>query len=331
MILREGMNVRVVSLPTEHDPDSFAQSHTAAEVSAYIRDNEEDFLTYKARLLLKESRNDPIKKAEMISDMVESITQIPDQIKRTVFIKECAMIMDIDDSVLFSEVARKRATTTGDRQTEEFIRKQQSQIRREEQNESRHIPISGEAGSSIVALECELLKYLLKAGHRSIEFKEGREMISCNIASLIFSELDDTSISFSDSCYNTMLNIYRSKWAELGEGIEVPTSAFLESDNSEVCNRTVDILTSDDNYIPSQIWSQREIHVDSEEELLTAGVPKAVMLYKSKILETTINALHVQLEDSNLSEDEQLEIIQHLSLLNQGKVLIANKLQRLIL
>ncbi len=331
MILREGMNVRVVSLPTEHDPDSFAQSHSAAEVSAYIRENEEDFLTYKAKLLLSESRNDPIKKAEMIANMVESITQIPDQIKRTVFIKECAMIMDIDESVLFSEVARKRATTTGDRQAEEFIRSQsriqQASVERAKVEQSG----SAEAGSSVAALESELLKYLLRSGHRSIEFREGREMISCNIASLIFAELDEGSINFSDKCNNEMLKIYRQRWSELGEGIEVPTSAFLECDNSDICNRTVDILTADDNYIASQIWSQRDIHVDSEEELLTAGVPKAVMLYKSKILEATINALNLQLTDSSLSEDEQLKIIESLSKLNRGKVLIANKLQRLIL
>ncbi len=330
MILREGMNVRVVSLPPEHDPDSFAQSHTAAEVSAYIRENEEDFLTYKARLLLKESRNDPIKRAEMIGDMVESITQIPDQIKRTVFIKECSMIMDIDESVLFSEVARKRATSAGDKQTEEFIRNQ-TRIKRTEQGRVTDTEAVGEAGSSVVALEYELLKYLLKAGHRNIEFREGSEMISCNIASLIFSELDDTDIEFNDPIYNAMLNIYRHRWAELGEGVEVPTSTFLESDTPEICNRTVDILTSDDNYIASQIWQQRDIHVDSEEELLTAGVPKAVMLYKSKILESTINSLHEELCNSALSEDEQLEIIERLSLLNRGKVQIANKLQRLIL
>ncbi len=331
MILREGMNVRVVSLPPEHDPDSFAQAHSAEEVSSYIRENEEDFLTYKARLLLRESQNDPIKKAEMISDMVESITQIPDQIKRTVFIKECAMIMDIDDSVLFSEVARKRATTTGDKQTEEFIRTQTRQMQIEKRQAAGEISGSTEAGSSIVALECEIIKYLLKSGHRNIEFREGSEMVACNVASLIFSELDDTNIEFSDRCYNTILKIYRNRWAELGEGVEVPTSTLLECDDPEVCNRTVDILTSDDNYIASAIWQQRDIHVDSEEELLSAGLPKAVMLYKSKILEATINGLHSQLSDPSLEEDQQLEIIQRLTTMNAAKVIIANKLQRLIL
>ncbi len=331
MILREGMNVRVVALPAEHDPDSFAQAHSATEVSEYIRENEEDFLTYKAKLLLKECRNDPIKRAEMISDMVESITQIPDQIKRTVFIKECAIIMDIDDKVLTSEVARKRATSAGDSESAAFIRSQskiqQYQTRQEEPLTSESV----EAGSTLAALERELLKYLLKSGHRNIEFKEGKEFVSYNIASLIFEELDGDNITFSDEHYNAILEIYRKNWLTSGEGVEVETARFLESDNAEVCNLTVSIITADDNYVPSAIWSQRDIHVDTEEEMLNAGVPKALMLYKSKILERGIKNLCAQLESGDLSEDAQFDVLQQLTKLNAAKVQIANKLQRLIL
>ncbi len=337
MILKEGMNVRIVSLPAEHDPDSFAQAHSAAEVSTYIRDNEEDFLTFKAKLLLKESRNDPIKKAEMIQDMVESITQIPDQIKRSVFIQECSQIMDIDAAILTSEVARKRAISAGDKQTADFIRTQ-TQIQQTQQREQRNLgsinnKIEGsiEAGSSTIALECELIKYLLKFGHRSIEFREGEQIVGCNIATLIFAELDDTQINFNDKCYNAMLDIYRKYWTEHGEGVEVPTALFLESTDPDVCNRTVDILTVDDNYVPSQIWQMKDMHVDSEEEMLNAGVPKAVMLYKSKVLESAIKELRSQLSAEGITEDQELEIIQRLSILNRGKVQIANKLQRLIL
>ncbi len=331
MILREGMNVRVVSLPPEHDPDSFAQAHSATQVAEYIRENEEDFLTYKAKLLLKESRNDPIKKAEMITDMVESITQIPDQIKRTVFIKECAMIMDIDDAVLISEVARKRATTTGDRDTEAFIRSQ-AKLQHIENRQMKGEKVGDtEAGSTLVALERELIKYLVKFGHRNIEFKEGEEYISCNIAELIFSELDDTQLSFSDECYNAILMIYREHWQRLGEGVEVPTNVLVESDNADVCSRAVDVLTADDNYVASEIWRQRDVHIDTEEEILSVGVPKAVMLYKSKILELAIKKLHNELANPELSEDAQIEVIQKITNLNSAKVQIANKLQRLIL
>ena len=99
MILREGMNVRVVLLPEPEDPDSFARAHTAAEVQEYIRANEQDFLAFKAKLLLEAAQGDPIRKAALIADMVQSIAQIPDPIQRSVYIKECARIMDIDENI----------------------------------------------------------------------------------------------------------------------------------------------------------------------------------------------------------------------------------------
>ena len=132
MILREGMNVRIVLLPPEHDPDSFAQSHSAEQTQEYIRSHEEDFISFKARLLLSEAKGDPIRKAALIGDMVQSITQIPDPIQRSVYVKECARIMDVDENLLIGEVARKRATSAGDRETDDFLRRQQQIQRREE-------------------------------------------------------------------------------------------------------------------------------------------------------------------------------------------------------
>lgn len=113
MILKEGMNVRVVLLPEPEDPDSFARTHTAAELQEYIRANEQDFLAFKARLLLQDAEGDPIKKAALIGDMVQSIAQIPDPIQRSVYIKECARIMDIDENILISEVAASACPPRG--------------------------------------------------------------------------------------------------------------------------------------------------------------------------------------------------------------------------
>ena len=130
MILAEGMNVRVVLLPEPEDPDSFARAHTAAEVQEYIKANEVDFITFKAQLLMKDAQNDPIKRAALIGDMVQSITQIPDSIQRSVYVKECARLMDIDERVLVEEVARKRVVQTGSgREASDFIRRQQMRQR----------------------------------------------------------------------------------------------------------------------------------------------------------------------------------------------------------
>ena len=189
MILKEGMNVRVVLLPEPEDPDSFARSHTASEVQAYIRDHERDFLEFKANLLLQDAEGDPIRKAALIGDMVQSIAQIPDPIQRSVYVKECARIMDIDENILISEVARKRLTTSGDREAAEFLRRQAAQRQREAAQPEVEYVRKVEAGSGFEALEREIVKYLLKYGHCSFDFKEGRTMVACNVAEVVFDEL----------------------------------------------------------------------------------------------------------------------------------------------
>ena len=331
MILKEGMNVRVVLLPEPEDPDSFARAHTADEVQEYIRANEQDFLAFKARLLLKDAEGDPIRKAALIGDMVQSIAQIPDAIQRSVFIKECARIMDIDEQILISEVARKRLTTSGDRETDEFLRRQTVQRQREAAQHEVEYARRVEAGSSFEALEREIVKYLLKFGHCSFDFKEGREMVPCNVAEVIFGELSDDNITFRNPVYAKIMATYRAQWEQTGPGVEVPVRLFLNHVDPEVCNAAVDLLTADDNYVASELWRRKEVHVESEAEMLAVGVPKAVTLYKSKVIDSLIKELNARLADDTLADAEQEEVLRRLDDYNRVKVQIAHKLRRLIL
>ena len=333
MILREGMNVRIVSLPPEHDPDSFARTHTADEVREYIHDREEDFLSFKAKMLLRDAGGDPIKRSTVISDMVNSISQIPDSIQRSVYIKDCAQTMNVDEGVLIAEVARIRTSQTGDREATEFVRRQQAQIRREQTQASVEVDVnrSQVAGSSIEALEYELVKYLLKSGHKSYEVLESRRVVEINIADEIFRSLDADNITFITPIFNTILQTYREQWMRLGMGVEVPAQYFVNHPDPEVCNMAVDIMTSDDNYVASRIWLQKEVHVESESEILAAGVPKAIMLYRSKIVERMIAAQHERLKDPTLSEEEENECVKLLSRLNAVKNALSKKSDRLIL
>lgn len=333
MILREGMNVRIVSLPPEHDPDSFARAHTADEVREYIHDREEDFLSFKAKMLLRDAGSDPIKRSAVIGDMVGSIAQIPDSIQRSVYIKDCAQTMNVDESVLISEVARRRNSQTGDRETDEFIRRQQSDIRREQAQQAVEVDVNRSlvAGSSIEALEYELVKYLLKSGHKSYEVLESRQVVEINIADEIFRSLDADKITFSDPVFNSMLQTYREQWLQLGVGVEVPAQYFVNHPDPEVCNMAVDILTSDDNYIPSEIWKQKEVHVESENEIFATGVPKAIMIYRSKIVDRMINAELERLRSSSLTEDEESECAMRIARLNKVKNALSKRSDRLIL
>lgn len=335
MILSEGMNVRVVSLPAEDDPDSFARKHSADEVRTYILEHEVDFITFKAQLLMREAQRDPIKKAQLIADMVQSIVQIPDSIHRSVYTKECARIMDVDEHVLIAEVARKRHTATGDRETEEFMRRQAAQIREEQHAATAtNLPLYKEGirgGSSAEALEGELVKYLLKYGHQNFDLKEGRAMISCNVAEVIFADLDADNLQFQNPYYNEILRTYRGEWERQGSGVEIPTRHFVNHHDPEVCKVAVDVLSSDDNYVPSQIWTQKEIHVESEMEMLSAGVPRCMALYKSKVIERMVKELNEKLHDETLTEEQLTDILQRLSMLNSAKVQLAKKVDRLLL
>ncbi len=330
MILKEGMNVRVVLLPEPEDPDSFARSHTAAELQEYIRANEQDFLAFKAKLLLEDAQGDPIKKASLIGDMVQSVAQIPDSIQRAVYIKECARIMEIDEQILISEVARKRLSTTGDRETDEFVRRQTT-LRRETPREPEVEYVREvEAGSSTDALERELCKYLLKYGHCSFDFKEGRSMVACNVAEVIFDELADGGLTFRNPQYDKIRAAYCEQWQQSGVGVEVPAHLFTNHSDPEVCNVSVDLLFSDDNYVPSELWKRKDVHVESDAEMLAVGVPKAVALYKTKVIEGLIKECQAKLGDE-LTDEQVTEIMQRLAALNRAKVTMARKLQRPIL
>ena len=331
MILKEGLNVRVVLLPEPEDPDSFARSHTADQLRTYINDHEEDFLSFKARLLLEQAQGDPIKKASLINDMVQSISQIPDPIQRSVYIKECSYTMDVDEQILVSEVARKRLSSTGDRETDDFLRRQTAQIKSEQSTTEVEYKSQVEAGSGTEALERELVKYLLKYGHCSFDYKEGRNMVACNVADVIFTELGNDQIVFSNPLYAKIMGTYFEQWKLTGIGVEVPMHLFLNHSDPEVCTLSVDILTAEDHYVPSQIWQRKEIHIESDAEMLAMGVPKAVTLYKSKVIEGLIKRLQKELGREGISEDEECALLQKLSNYNKVKVTIANKLNRLIL
>ena len=141
----------------------------------------------------------------------------------------------------------------------------------------------------------------------------------------------EDNLSFRNPLYNQILATYREHWQELGTGVEVPVHYFLNHPDPEVCNASVDILTSDDNYVASELWKRKEVHVESEAEMLAVGVPKAVMLYKSKVIDGFIKELRAQLEKGDLSEDETSEIMQRMTRLNAARVSISHKLQRTIL
>lgn len=370
IILQEGMNVRVVMLPEPEDPDSFARAHTADEVQQYIRQHEEDFLSFKARLLKSDAGRDPIRLGEAIKELVATIALIPDAIQRSVFVKECAQIMQADERTLHDEVARFRLgrRSGNDVELKEFVRRQQRDIRREqgygqgygseqypyqgtqqgnEQTNGQGIeqdPQQGlqqgpqgdltaplTAGSSEATLEYEIVKYLIKSGHLDYEQRDGRTIVNYNVADYIFSCLDEDNIEFRNPVLGEIVATYRREWERLGLGVEVPLHYFTNHHNVEVSSVAINLLTADDQYVASQLWIKKEIHVESESELIAVGVPKVMLLYKSKVVDRLIAAERERLRDEHLSEEQEVECLQRLSRLNQIKLRVSKLSQRNIL
>ena len=343
LVLHEGMNVRVVLLPEGDDPDSFARSHSAVEVQEYIALRAENFITFKAKLLLAECGDDPIKRSEVTRNMVVSIAQIPDTITRSMFIQQCAQIMGADENMLISEVALNRMHNLGDTEAEEFIRRQaraqQAERHASGYGKSRYaesatapdeqsqrfgqIPLS----ASVDTLEREIVYYLLKFGQSNFETLEGGAVVEMNTAQVIVEELDKMDIVLTNPVYNTILSLYRTALAQS----RYPSQAeIVNHPDAEVCTVAVDLLTIDDNYTESAIWSQKDMRTLSQSNMLAEGIPKLIWLYKSRIIMGRIAELNAMLA-SDLDEEQMYECLKEYNRMNQLKVQIANHLGRTII
>ena len=330
MILKEGLNVRVVLLPVEHDPDSFARSHSAEEVREYIKQNSQDFISYKAKLLLADAGDDPIKRSEVVRDIVQSIAEIPDSIQRSFFIKECAQLMSMSEDLLVTEVAKRRVNSLGDKEASDFIQRESRQYwkRREETPQSEENLVIGNlnVGSSLESIERELIYYLVVHGAKNYEFREGRKIIPMNVAETIIDEIEVDSMRFHNEVYNKIYDLYCTARKE--GRILMPDELATHSD-IEVCDAATDLLFIDDQYAMSEIWTKKDVHTTSESEVLGKGVPKAMQLFKTKFVTGMLAELSARLADNNISEEEELQIISEMTRINRLKTILSKKTNRL--
>ena len=333
LVLKEGLNVRVVVLPEGEDPDSFARSHSADQIREYITTNQKDFITFKSSLYAAEVAKDPIRKGELISDIVNSIALIPSKIQRSVFIKECSKIMDIDEAIVVNEVVRKSVGTSFGQEARTFVQREQAQQQRAEQEFERAVNLGNhKAGSSMTELEREIAGYLIKYGHLTLDYREGKATTSFNVAETIFGELEGDGIYFQDGRYKALVECYKAHSGELGVGVKVPEHYFIELDNPEASSAAVDILTEGDNHKQSSIWKEHDICTESEEERLGKIIPKAIILYKSKAIEAIIANLGERLATLGEDDDvEQARILEAIAALNAERNKIAHKTARNIL
>ncbi|MEG0500155.1 MAG: toprim domain-containing protein, partial [Rikenellaceae bacterium] len=322
MVLKEGLNVRIVLLPDGEDPDSFARAHSASETYQYINDHEEDFISFKTKLLLDDAKNDPIAKAGVIHDIVDSISVISDEIVRAQYIKECSRLLDADESMLSREVMRQIVSLKGGKEALEVYNNQQH---KKQVLEERKRPLKANKDrSSLFEMEKELITYLLKNGNENFKFIQPRqEPIELNIAEVIIEEMQIDGLTFLEPVYNTIFEEYVRLFTE---DKNVQINHFINHSDSTVCDFVVDLLTYDDLYKQSKIWSKHTKMVIDHLKLSDA-IPKCIALYKLKRLEYLISERKEELRYAN---DNSMEILKDINALNESRNAVCMKYERIL-
>lgn len=232
MLLAEGLNIKVLSLPEGDDPDSFAQSHSASELEEYLAQHETDFIRFKTSILLQGVENDPIKRARVIADIVRSISVIPDDITRSIYVKECSRMLDIEEKVLILQVAKnineraeKEANKPQHRPSDEDIYAPTEDVAAEQnvaaQGRGGEQPSApGDEARFLFPYEREVLRYVLKYGMLKLcdACDEDGNTIPVNVIEYIDDELRGDEIVFANSdfakVYAEAMHVSRATWRE---------------------------------------------------------------------------------------------------------------------
>lgn len=294
LLLEQGLNVKVVLFPEGEDPDSFSKKVTSAELKEYIENEAQDFINFKVALLMKDAENDPVKKAGLIRDIVISISKIPDRIQREVYIKECSKIMDISETVLFSELA---------------------QIVKKEQREASKTPVYNKPLAPVLQktpefkevdelhkYEREIIKILLLYGNNDIEFEgyvPGEEVDDNEVKSLkkyhfenvvskeIYLNLQEDEIEFTDELFQ---QIYYEMIHQLNQEETISVDAFVNNEDIRIANLVTNILMDDEKYTLSD-WTRKKVYPKSKENDLSKMVLDAIYNLRRVLIEQKIKSL----------------------------------------
>ncbi|MFI3295096.1 MAG: DNA primase [Rikenellaceae bacterium] len=342
MLLGEGLSVRVVPLPPEDDPDSFARAHNTAQIEEYIHEHEEDFITFKIRTLMASPQSDdPIKRAQIISDIIGSLVVIPDNVQRSVYIAQCSRLMDIERDVLEREVRVKRAGRVDGAAGAQVARAQIAKERFESRQNTTpadappddlfapmsNAPQPMSVGErELINLEREICASLIRYGDKSFDYATTpEEVIELGVAQTIIDELREEQIEISHEPYRTIFEDY-CRYYDREE--HPPMGWFLNHQNPMVSQFLVDIETQDELYKPSRIWERHEIVVRTESENLAEWIPKSLVIYKAKVLAERVETLQRSLVGVESMEEAQ-EVISQISRLNGIRSTLLDRYQRL--
>ncbi|MFD2915565.1 DNA primase [Psychroserpens luteus] len=293
LILEQGMNVKVCGFPEGEDPDSFAKQNTLEELTTYLDENSKDFIQFKASLLVKEANNDPIKKAETIRDIVNSISKIPDQIKKEIYIQECSRIMDISEDVLFTTLAQ--INKKGVQETNKSYKNEQKQNRFQvvkSEPKAQKIDLQYELERKIIEIlllygtEIEDFEDLVLKESDGGELKLEPVIHNAKVFEKIYLDLQEDEMQFTNANFKTL---YYSIIDTLHQEPEFSTSNFVNKLDQELANDVTTILMNDERYTLHD-WERNHI------------IPKEKSQSIAQLVTQTILTLRCYLIDKKVSE-----------------------------
>ncbi|CAM1373206.1 DNA primase [Tenacibaculum xiamenense] len=344
LILEQGLNVRVVSFPEGEDPDSFAKSHSSAELKQYLEEKAQDFIEFKVSMLMEDAQNDPVKKAGLIRDIVTSISKIPDGIQREVYVQECARIMDISEQVLFSELAQLlQRSGAGGSSKGSLSRPTRSGASDEAASpKGKGMEVLRARGKGkqvhnidqVSILEKEIIRILLLYGNEIVEFvnwvdshdKYGKPILEKEeYQNTVFNELylnlQEDEIEFSNEIFRLT---YHALVNQLNQREKIVIDELIMHENTEVSGLVTNILMDEERYILSN-WEKKEVHITGIEKLLPKLVTDAILNLRRVLIDKKIKGVMEDIRNEVMEVD-----LEEINNYNALRTLLSEKLNRVV-
>ncbi len=295
MLLAEGMNIKVLLLPDGDDPDSFSRKHSVTEFQDYIARHEEDFIRFKTNLLLKEAQNDPIKRAELITDMANSIGLIPDEVKRYVFLKECAQLLRIEEKILQNAInnsIKKRGKNSLPENPQPI-----PAVADVNQNPVSNIT----EHSAIAVLEREIISELIRYGERAcIQAETNGQILS--VADVVNMSFEMDGLKFQNPLYDS---IFKDLLLHQHDENFVASHFFQIHPESSVSILAADVC-SDRYKLRESIEKQMTELGKNDENRLSELIPQLLIEYKLALLKRQQEELRAKLSQPDVLNDSVL-------------------------
>ena len=307
LILEEGMNVKVCAFPDGEDPDSFAKKTPYEELVKYLEENSKDFIQFKASMLMNDAKNDPIKKADLIRDMVVSISKIPDRIQREIYIQECSRIMDISEQVLISTLAQ-------------LVKKDISEIGKKQKQEQKafevvknEAPIQIEKIDILYGLERKIIEILLLYGDRTEEFEdvllkaneEGEienviEKKEYKVYLRIFLSLQEDEVELANPLFR---DIFNNLIAYFHQSESFSIEQYLMHLQPEFAQEVTDILMEDERVVLHN-WEGQNIFAKTKNDTISQYVSETILTLRwylvDKIIEEIKGSISSEPDSDNM-------------------------------